>query len=303
MTPYTYADIELHGKKGIEITGYSGSEKKLFVPSAIDGLPVLSIGKHAFTDANAGLCEITLPESVLCIRAFAFYFCPDLTRLTLTDSVIDYYDGALRTCSGVSEIDVTLTMEHSELVHRILEDSDRRVRVSFHFKDEAHTELCLVFPSYNDNSISDPRAQTFHIKIEGSGFSYRECVRQNGLLIKEYDSLFRKAVADDIELAADIAIARLKCPAWLSETSADMYKAHLRRNIMRVTELAFLPGNDDWLDVLIQDSLLDAAALDLSLQTASSLRQTALVSRLMDYRRNKLNAPRDKVLSLDEFSI
>ncbi len=297
---YTYTSIELKDKKGIEITGYSGSERRLCVPSAIDGLPVLSIGKQAFSDANAGLSEVTLPESVLCIKAFAFYFCPDLVKLTLSDSVSDYYDGALRTCSGVSEIDVTLSLEHSELVHRILEDSDRRMRVSFHFKDEAHTELCLVFPAYNDNSISDPRAQTFHIKIEGSGFSYRECVRQNGLLVREYDSLFRKAVADDVELAADIAIARLKCPAWLSDASAVMYKAHLRRNIMLVADLAFLPANDDWIDVLMTESLLDKTALDFCLQAASERHLTALVSRLMDYRCTKLETAQVSALRLDE---
>ncbi len=300
---YRYQEITLRGKKGIEITGYEGSEKKLSVPAEIDGLPVISVGKEAFTDANKGLAEITLPESVECIRAFAFYFCTDLHKLILTDSVTDYYDGAIRTSSGVSEIDVTLYERNTELVHRIIEDSDRKMRVTFTFKDAGEEKLRLVFPAYNSNSIADPRAQTFHIRIEGSGFSYRECLRQDGLRIKEYDSLFRKAVADDTDLAIDIAVARLMYPNRLSTADEEAYRAHLERNITRAVELSFLPANEDWPDVLIGAKLLDEAALDYALRLASEKGETELVSRLMDYRHEALSTPKQAALSLDDWEL
>lgn len=298
---YTYREIEIRNRKGIEITGYSGSEKKLCIPAEIDGLPVISIGKEAFTDANKGLSEITLPDSVISIRAFAFYFCQDLHKLTLTDSVTDYYDGAIRTSSGVSEIDVTLDISHTELVHRIIEDSDRKMRVTFHFKDAEHSSLRLVFPEYNSNSIADPRAQTFHIRIEGSGFSYRECIRQDGLRIREYDSLFRKAVADNTDLSIDIAVARLQFPTWLSQTDADAYRAHLKLNILRTADLALLPENEDWTDVLIAERLLDETALDYMLKAAGERRLTLIVSRLMEYRHSMLQPAKKKTLSLDDW--
>lgn len=300
---YRYQEIELRGKKGIEIRGYDGYDKKLSVPSEIDGKPVISIGKEAFTDANRGLTEISLPDSVECIRAFAFYFCTDLHRLILTDSVTDYYDGAIRTSSNISEIDVTLSEEHTELVHRIVEDSDRRMRVTFTFTDNGPDRMRLVFPAYNSNSIADPRAQTFHIRIEGSGFSYRECLRQDGLRIKEYDSLFRKAVADDTDLAIDVAIARLMYPSRLGEADAAAYRAHLEQYIMRTVELAFLPENEDWADVLLDERLLNEGALDYALQKASELKATALVSRLMDYRHTALAAPKQQSLSLDDWEL
>ena len=300
---YRYQETELRGKKGIEITGYEGCEKKLKIPAEIDGLPVISIGKEAFTDSNKGLTEITLPDSVECIRAFAFYFCSDLHRLILTDSVTDYYDGAIRTSLGVSEIEVTLSEEHTELVHRIVEDSDRRMRVTFTFKDDGGSKLRLVFPAYNSNSIADPRAQTFHIRIEGSGFSYRECLRQDGLRIKEYDSLFRKAVADDTDLAIDIAIARLMYPNRLSEADEAAYRAHIERNIIRTAELALRPENEDWFEVLTANGLLNEAALDFALKAASELKQTELVSKLMNYRHTSLESPRQQVLSLDDWEL
>lgn len=300
---YRYQEIELRGKKGIELTGYEGNEKKLSVPAEIDGLPVISIGKEAFTDANKGLTELMLPDSIICIRAFAFYFCSGLRRLILSDSVTDYYDGAIRTSSGISEIDVTLSEDHTELVHRIVEDSDRKMRVTFTFKDDNDSKLRLVFPAYNSNSIADPRAQTFHIRIEGSGFSYRECLRQDGLRIREYDSLFRKAVADDTDLAIDIAIARLMYPNRLAQADEEAYRVHIELNIIRTMELALGPGNEDWADVLMANGLLDEEALDYALKEASRLKQTELVSKLMDYRHTRLEVPKQQVLSLDDWEL
>ncbi len=300
---YRYKEIELRGQRGIELTGYEGTEKKLQLPAEVDGLPLISIGKEAFTDANKGLTEITLPDSIICIRAFAFYFCSDLRKLVLTDSVTDYYDGAIRTSSGISEIEVSLSEDHTELVHRIVEDSDRKMRVTFTFKDDNDSKLRLVFPAYNSNSIADPRAQTFHIRIEGSGFSYRECLRQDGLRIREYDSLFRKAVADDTDLAIDIAIARLMYPNRLAPADEEAYRAHIERNIIRTAELMLSPDNEDWAEVLISNALLDEEALDFALKEASRLKQTVLVSRLMDYRHTRLEAPKQQVLSLDDWEL
>ena len=297
---FLYEKIQLRGREGLEITGYDGTAKKLYIPSEIDGLPVLSIGKHAFSDSNKGLTEVQLPDSVEVIKAFAFYFCSELHRIVLSDSVTDYYDGAIRTSSGINDIEINMDSDDSELAHRILGDSDRRMRMTFCFRNMDNSKLRLVFPAYNSNSIEDTRAQTFHIRIEGSGFSYRECVRQDGIRIKEYDSLFRKALADNPEVSTEIAVGRLMYPTWLSETDADNYREHLRSDIYRALRLAAEPENDGWIELFIKEELLDEEALDYALKTASERKQTELTGMLMEYRRNKFKPKTDKVLSLDE---
>lgn len=298
--PFLYEKIQLNGREGLEITGYDGNASKLYIPSEIDGLPVLSVGKHAFSDSNKGLTEVHLPDSIKAIKAFAFYFCSELHKLVLSDSVTDYYDGAIRTSSGINDIEISMNSAHSELAHRILEDSDRRMRVTFCFRDMNDSRLRLVFPAYNSNSIEDTRAQTFHIRIEGSGFSYRECVRQDGIRIKEYDSLYRKALADNPEVSTEIAVGRLMYPTWLSEADADNYREHIRKDIYRALELAAEPENEDWIEVFIKEELLDEAAVDYALKAASEHKQTELVGRLMDYRRGRFKPKNDNVLSLDE---
>jgi len=294
--PFLYEKIRIKEQDGLEILGYEGPARKLNVPETIEGLPVISIGKRAFTDQNKGLEEIALPKTILAIQSFSFYFCDTLRKIKLYDHIEDYYDGAIRTSSGICDVEIEMLDGRYELIRRILDDSDRRMRILFRFPDYA---LQLVFPDYHSNSIEDTRAQTFHIRIEGSGFSYRECVRKDGIRIKEYDSLFRRALsADNPEISISIAAGRLMYPAELSETDANVYRDHLRAEMPRALEMAMKPENADWAELFMREALLDDEALDLALQLASERKQIALTGQLMDYRSRVLGIKKREKLSL-----
>ena len=299
--PFLYDRIKIKSSGGAEIEGlgilgYEGPARKLNVPETIEGIPVISIGKRAFTDQNKGLEEIALPKTILAIQSFSFYFCDTLRKIKLYDHVEDYYDGAIRTSSGICDVEIEMLDGRYELIRRILDDSDRRMRILFRFPDYA---LQLVFPDYRSNSIEDTRAQTFHIRIEGSGFSYRECVRKDGIRIKEYDSLFRRALsADNPEISISIAAGRLMYPAELSETEANVYRDHLRAEMPRALEMAMKPENEDWAELFMREALLDDEALDLALQLASERKQIALTGQLMDYRSRVLGIKKREKLSL-----
>ena len=294
--PFLYEKTRIKEQDGLQILGYEGPARKLNVPETIEGLPVISIGKRAFTDQNKGLEEIALPKTILAIQSFSFYFCDTLRKIKLYDHIEDYYDGAIRTSSGICDVEIEMLDGRYELIRRILDDSDRRMRILFRFPDYA---LQLVFPDYHSNSIEDTRAQTFHIRIEGSGFSYRECVRKDGIRIKEYDSLFRRALsADNPEISISIAAGRLMYPAELSETDANVYRDHLRAEMPRALEMAMKPENEDWAELFMREALLDDEALDLALQLASERKQIALTGQLMDYRSRVLGIKKREKLSL-----
>ncbi len=294
--PFLYEKTRIKEQDGLQILGYEGPARKLNVPETIEGLPVISIGKRAFTDQNKGLEEIALPKTILAIQSFSFYFCDTLRKIKLYDHIEDYYDGAIRTSSGICDVEIEMLDGRYELIRRILDDSDRRMRILFRFPDYA---LQLVFPDYHSNSIEDTRAQTFHIRIEGSGFSYRECVRKDGIRIKEYDSLFRRALsADNPEISISIAAGRLMYPAELSETDANVYRDHLRAEMPRALEMAMKPENEDWAELFMREALLDDEALDLALQLASERKQIALTGQLMVYRSRVLGIKKREKLSL-----
>ncbi len=75
---------EIRENKAI-ITGYSGDEKNLVIPSCIDGYKVYGIGESAF--AYSDIESVIVCEGVEKIDWFAFYAIPTLKSVTIPPSV------------------------------------------------------------------------------------------------------------------------------------------------------------------------------------------------------------------------
>lgn len=84
----------------VTLTGYSGKEKNVTLPSAIDGLPVTAIGKEAFK--NTAVESVILPSSIRKIDWFAFYGCRNLGSIAIPKSVEKIEYGCFDGCSSLS---------------------------------------------------------------------------------------------------------------------------------------------------------------------------------------------------------
>ena len=67
------------------ITGYTGDDTYIVIPSHIDGYEVESVGESAFSSSK--ITTVIISEGVKKIDWFAFYTCPHLTSVTLPRSV------------------------------------------------------------------------------------------------------------------------------------------------------------------------------------------------------------------------
>ena len=67
------------------ITGYTGSDTHLVIPSEIDGYRVIAIGDSAFSSQN--LKSVIVSNGIEKLDWFAFLHCPALISVTLPDSV------------------------------------------------------------------------------------------------------------------------------------------------------------------------------------------------------------------------
>ena len=84
----------------VTITGYNGKEKRVTLPSEIDGLPVTVIGKEAFK--NTAVESVILPSSIKKIDWFSFFGCKNLGSIAIPKSVEKIEYGSFDGCSSLT---------------------------------------------------------------------------------------------------------------------------------------------------------------------------------------------------------
>ena len=213
--------------KYIEITGYEGSVAHLNVPKEIDGISVEAIGNHSFS-GRSDLVSVSLPESIRTLYGFAFHNCRNLKKISLYDSIDDYYDGVCRQCDSLRDIEIVLNRGWFEVVRNFLADYDGNLRFMLTLPDGE--KALLTFPGYVYDFNENTMARTIQFSIAGSGMFYRECVDRRSMDYRGYDRLFEKALIDGNAVSEDIAIGRLLYPVELSENFKDMYESYVSKN-------------------------------------------------------------------------
>ncbi len=272
-----YEIIVRRGESCAEITGIEDVPSALSVPETLGAFPVRRIGKRAFSGCTA-LKELRLPESVAEIAEFALYGCSGLQRIQLTDRTEEIGSGAVQSCSALSLLEIYASRNCFAGLKDCLADTEAALRVLLHLPDG---DALLCFPAFVNDFDEDTRARAIHPRIEGSGYSFRETVTRRRIDFQEYDGLFPRAMADGREIAAEIALARLRFPYRLSAAAAHQYEQCLPEfsefllpRLVRADDTAavsFLSGR----------GLLSETAVTAGLKLASELRKTELCGILM----------------------
>ena len=85
------------------ITGYTGSDQEITIPSVIDEFPVTAIGNSSFSYNNT-VTAITIPDGVTSIGSYAFGVCKNLISVSIPDSVVSIGDLAFSSCFNLQSI-------------------------------------------------------------------------------------------------------------------------------------------------------------------------------------------------------
>ena len=295
--PFTYEKIQYLREDCIEITGFDGSVRSLTIPDRLDGLPVRSIGKHAFA-GRKDLREAVLPQSIKRLCLFAFHNCTALRRMSLYDSVEDYYDGVIRQCTALEEIEIRLSGESYAIVKDMLSDNDHAMSFRLLLPEE---EIRLSFPEYALIASENTMARTIQFAYEGGGYAYRNCVRKKEIRFREYDRLFSFMERDDASFAAVIASDRLMFPHDLDEAAEKHYTEFLREHAAQALERFIRSGQIDRVRLLTERGLADAEASAGALKTASELCETAICAVLMESGRESAGKNQDLELELEDW--
>ena len=285
---YQWEKIQLNGQKAAEITGMSetalveAAAERLVIPDQIDELPVCSIGNHAFA-SRKDLKEVFLPEHISVLGGFAFHNCSNLAAIHLYDSVKEYYDGVIRQCEGLRLIEITCRQNSYTIVRAMLADSDRELSFRLHLQDGG--EVLLTFPAFVYDFVENTMARTIQFAIDGSGYRYRECVSDDQIDYREYDSLFEKAVSDDKKAAAAVALGRLRFPYSLEKQGQKRYEGYLRAHAGEILPELIKRNQTADIQFLSQQKLLDQNTLRDGIRLASEGRKTELCAVLMNYQK------------------
>jgi len=110
----------------ITIAGYTGPGGAVAIPSAINGLPVTSIGSYAFDRSDltsvtipgsvtsigsyafdqSGLTSVTIPDSVTSVESYAFFECPGLASVTIGNGVTNIGAAAFAFSPGLATVTI-----------------------------------------------------------------------------------------------------------------------------------------------------------------------------------------------------
>ena len=102
---YIYGMELTEDGRGYIITesNHMGDGGKVVVPSEIDGIPVIAIGKKAFYDRE-DITEVEIQSGIESIGSQAFRNCCNLTKLTVPDTVVSIEDISFVDCDNFVEI-------------------------------------------------------------------------------------------------------------------------------------------------------------------------------------------------------
>ncbi|WP_346707664.1 leucine-rich repeat protein [Massilistercora timonensis] len=105
-TPIDSFTYEINGES-VTITGYTGNEANVTIPSEIEGKPVTAIGEKAFYQ-NYTLTSVEIPNSVTSIGTSAFHLCSNLTNVTFEEGskLSSIGAGAFYWCTKLTDITI-----------------------------------------------------------------------------------------------------------------------------------------------------------------------------------------------------
>ncbi len=269
---------ETRGDGTIRITGFPGTAPRAAVPQEIAGQAVTCIGSRAFS-GRQDVREIELPDGIREIGSFAFYNCGKLELLSMTDSVEDFGDGAIRMCPALSEIRLSMRRGYFRLVKDLVADSDAMLRLRLEMGDGT---AGLIFPGFYSEVREDTRARAIHQSIVGSGYSYRQCVTRQGIDFEQYDECFSRIRDVDVLTAGAIALERIGFPYRLSDQAEEAYAGYLGRHAGLLLERLIGEGDAEGVRMLVRHAEVRREDLDAAVRQASADREAEITGLLME---------------------
>ena len=276
-------------KEGNEIfvQKYNGTSSQFEIPSAIEGLPVTKLEDYAFHNCRS-LQKVILPDSITTIGNHAFYDCRKLESMVVFDSIHSIGDGAFKNCYQLRSIELYLWNGKISVLKNILSEFSAELTVTLHYGQNAYEKgktAKIIFPKFLYDYVENNSARIIRQETYGSGVHYRECMTENDIDYKKYDSIFHVGMAVDmLETTLFIALYRIMYPYQLMETSKDNYGCFIREHWEVLMKLLVEDEMREEILCLINENVISIEQLDSLMEYARRQQKLELVSYFLSYK-------------------
>ena len=256
------------------------------------------IKKREFAHYSA-LKIIDLPKGIEVIEDYAFYRCLALEEIHLYAGIKRLGCGAFMGCKKLKKIVIKDVEDDIYFLTEILYDFQYEVEVELYYKDGR--VVYLTFPEYYEESVENTPGRIIEIVFHGSGYKYRQCIRNRQMNYEKYDTLFGYAIAQEFEpTCIRLALNRLRTPMNLKEAPKERYLGYLREQSKEVAKQICKEDNLEILEVLAKEGYFTEELLQEFQDRAAAAGRAEMASYLLNYRLEHFK-PKKKIFDFDDF--
>ena len=257
------------------------------------------VKNHEFAHYSA-LKVINLPKGIEVIEDYAFYRCLSLEEIHLYAGIKRLGCGAFMGCKKLKKIVIRDVEDDIYFLTEILYDFQYEVEVELYYKDGRFVKL--TFPEYYEESVENTPARIIEIVFHGSGYKYRQCIRNRQMDYEKYDSVFTYAIAQEFaSTCIRIALNRLITPIGLKETAKARYLEYLREQSAEVSKQICREDDLKLLGVLAEEGYFTEELLKEFQDKTAAYGKAEMASYLLNYRMEHFK-PKKKTFEFDDFA-
>ena len=172
------------------ITGYTGTDTAVVIPSEIDGYKIVAIGNYAFSEKTA-IVKVVLPDTITSIGASAFKGCTGLTSVKIPNKVQTIGSSAFEGCTNLSDVNIP-TLAAAIKNHAFKNTAITKVTIP-----NTVTEIGeFAFESTKLETVTVPNSvTTFGRNVFHNSTELKSVVIGQNVLDKGFKGLFEKCTA------------------------------------------------------------------------------------------------------------
>ena len=256
------------------------------------------IKKREFAHYSA-LKIIDLPKGIEIIEDYAFYRCLALEEIHLYAGIKRLGCGAFMGCKKLKKIVIKDVEDDIYFLTEILYDFQYEVEVEIYYKNGNFVKL--TFPEYFEESVENTPARIIEIVFHGSGYKYRQCIRNRQLDFEKYDSRFVYAIAQDFTpTCIRLAMNRLSTPLGLKEDAKRRYLEYLQEQAVEVAKKICREDDLEGLNTLFESGYFTESLLSQFQDQAANFGRAEMASALLNYGLEHFK-PKKKTFDFDDF--